>query len=97
VRKLHNGTHQIRSGDKTMAEISKNVRACPRRGPAWAYVLGGALGLQLAGPLVLSMLHLRSTDFGVPAPGILALFGVLLGGKAYLLFSKPLPLPSKRP
>jgi hypothetical protein len=80
-----------------MAEISKNVRAHPRRGPAWVYVLGGALGLQLAGPWILSMLHLRSTDLGVPAPGILALFGVLLGGKAYLLFSKPLPLPSKRP
>ena len=80
-----------------MAEIRNNGKTRPRRGPAWAYVLGGALGLQLAGPLVLSVLHLRSADFGVPAPGILALFGVLLGGKAYLLFSKPLPLPSKLP
>jgi len=84
-------------GINSMAEIRNNGKTRPRRGPAWAYVLGGALGLQLAGPLVLSALHLRSADFGVPPPGVLALFGVLLGGKAYLLFSKPLPLPSKRP
>ena len=80
-----------------MVEMSNNVKARPRRGPAWAYVLGGALGLQLAGPLLLSVWHLRPTDFGVPPPAILALFGVLLGGKAYLLFSRPLPVPSKRP
>ena len=84
-------------GINSMAEIRNNGKTRPRRGPAWAYVLGGALGLQLAGPLVLSVLHLRSADFGVPPPGVLALFGVLLGGKAYLLFSKPLPLPSKLP
>ena len=84
-------------GMSSMAEIGNIVKARPRRGPAWAYVLGGALGLELAGPLVLSMLHVRLSDFGAPPPGLLALFGVLLGGKAYLLFSKPLPVPSKRP
>ena len=80
-----------------MAEIGNIVKARPRRGPAWAYVLGGALGLQLAGPLLLSAWPLRTADFGVPPTGILALFGVILGGKAYLFFSKPLPVPSKRP
>jgi hypothetical protein len=80
-----------------MAEISNDVKPRPRRGPPWAYVLGGVLGLQLAGPLLLSVWHLRPTDLGVPPPAILALFGVLLGGKAYLFFSKPLPVPSKRP
>jgi hypothetical protein len=94
---LHNATHQYGRGIRAMTEISNNVKARPRRGPAWVYVLGGALGLQLAGPLLLSAWQLRPADFGVPSPAILALFGVLLGGKAYLLFSKPLPVPSKRP
>jgi hypothetical protein len=80
-----------------MADDSNNVKPRARRGPAWAYVLGGALGLPFAVAFVLGMLHLRSTDFGVPPPGTLALFGVLLGGKAYLIFSKPLPLRSERP
>lgn len=80
-----------------MADDSNNVKPCPRRGPAWAYVLGGALGLPFAVAFVLGMLHLPSTDPGVPPPGTLALFGVLLGGKAYLIFSKPLPPRSKRP
>jgi hypothetical protein len=80
-----------------MADTSNNMKPRPRRGPAWAYVLGGALGLPFAVALVLGILHLRSTDFGVPPPATLALFGVLLGGKAYLFFSKPLPSPSKRP
>jgi hypothetical protein len=80
-----------------MAGDSNNVRQRPRRGPAWAYVLGGALGLPFAVAFVLGMLHLQSTDSGVPPPGTLALFGVLLGGKAYLFFSKPLPPRSERP
>jgi hypothetical protein len=80
-----------------MADDSNNVKPRPRRGPAWAYVLGGALGLPFAVGVVLGMLHLRSTDSGVPLPGTLALFGVLLGGKAYLIFSKPLPPRSERP
>jgi hypothetical protein len=80
-----------------MAEDSNNVKPRPRRGPAWAYVLGGALGLPFAVAFVLGMLHLPSTDSGVPPPGTLALFGVLLGGKAYLIFSKPLPPRSEQP
>jgi hypothetical protein len=80
-----------------MADGSNNVKPYPRRGPAWAYVLGGALGLPFAVAFALGMLHLRSTGSGVPPPAILALFGVLLGGKAYLIFSKPLPPRSERP
>ena len=80
-----------------MTDNRNNVKPRPRRGPAWAYVLGGALGLPLAVVFVLGILHLRSMDFGVPPPGSLALFGVLLGGKAYLIFSKPLPPRSERP
>ena len=80
-----------------MADDSNAVKPRPRRGPAWAYVLCGALGLPFAVAFVLSVLQLRSTDFGVPPPGAVALFGVLLGGKVYLIFSKPLPPPSKRP
>ena len=80
-----------------MADNSNDVKLRPRRGPAWAYLLGGALGLPFAVAFVLGVWHLRSTDFGVPPPGTLALFGVLLGGKAYLIFSKPLPPASKRP
>jgi hypothetical protein len=80
-----------------MADDSNSVRPRPRRGPAWAYVLGGALGLPFAVAFVLGMLHLQSTDSGVPPPGTLALFGVMLGGKAYLIFSKPLPSRSERP
>jgi len=63
----------------------------PRRGPAWAYVFGGGLGLPVAVASVLGVLQWQPMDFGVPPPGALALFGVLLGGKAYLIFSKPLP------
>lgn len=78
-----------------MADNSNNVKLRPRRGPAWAYVLGGALGLPFVVAFVLGMFHLRSTDFGVPSPGTLALFGVLLGGKAYLIFSRAVPPPSE--
>jgi hypothetical protein len=74
-----------------MTDNSSDVKPRPRRGPAWAYVLGGALGLPFAVAFVLGMLHLHSTVSGVPPPGTLALFGVLLGGKGYLIFSKPLP------
>jgi len=91
----HNCAHLYNWGKRTMADDSNNVKPRPRRGPAWAYVLGGALGLPFAVPFILGMLHLRSTDFGVPSPGTLALFGVLLGGKAYLLFSRPLPTTSE--
>jgi hypothetical protein len=80
-----------------MAHNSNSVKPRPRRGPAWAYVLGGALGLPFVVVFVLGVLHMRSTDFGVPPPGTLALFGVLLGGKAYWIFSKPLPPPSELP
>ena len=79
-----------------MADSSDNMKPHPRRGPAWAYVIGGALGLPFAVAFILGMLHLQSTNFGVPPPATLALFGVLLGGKAYLIFSKPLPQPPKR-
>jgi len=68
----------------------------PRRGPAWAYVFGGGLGLPVAVAFVLAALHLHPMDFRVPPPGALALFGVLLGGKAYLIFSKPTPPPPER-
>jgi hypothetical protein len=80
-----------------MAETGNNSKPRPRRGPAWAYVIGGALGLPFAVAAVLGMFHWQSTDFGVPPPGTLALFGVMLGGKAYLIFSKPLPPAAKRP
>jgi hypothetical protein len=80
-----------------MADTSNYLKPRPRRGPAWAYLLGGALGLPLAVPFVLGVLHFRWTDLGVPPPGTLALFGVLLGGKAYVTLSKPLPPPPKRP
>ncbi|MGN6452870.1 MAG: hypothetical protein ACTHL7_07380 [Steroidobacteraceae bacterium] len=63
----------------------------PRHGPAWAYVFGGGLGLPIAVAFVAAALQLQPMDFEVPPPGALALFGVLLGGKAYLIFSKPLP------
>ena len=80
-----------------MVDTSNAVKPRPRRGPPWAYVIGGALGLPFAVALFLGMLQMRSTDFGVPPPETLALFGVMLGGKAYLIFSKPLPPPSNRP
>jgi hypothetical protein len=80
-----------------MAGSRNDVKLRPRRGPAWVYVLGGALGLPFAVAFVLGVLNLRPTDFGVPPPGTLALFGVLIGGKSYLIFSKPLPIPAKRP
>ncbi len=79
-----------------MADHSNSAKPRPRRGPAWAYVLGGALGLPFAVSFVSGMLHSRSMGLGVPPPATLALFGVLLGGKAYLIFSKPLPPPSER-
>lgn len=80
-----------------MSDDSNKVKPRPRRGPAWVYVIGGALGLPFAVAFVVGMLHLHSPDSGVPPPGTLALFGVLLGGKAYLIFSKPLPPRSERP
>jgi len=80
-----------------MAANGNDMKPHARRGPAWAYLFGGALGLPFAVTFVLGVLHLHSMDFGVPPPGVLALFGVLLGGKAYLIFSKPLPpLPERR-
>jgi hypothetical protein len=79
-----------------MTANGKNINPNARCGPAWAYVLGGALGLPFAVTFVLGVLHLHSMDFGVPSPGALALFGVLLGGKAYLIFSKPLPPQPER-
>jgi hypothetical protein len=46
--------------------------------------------------VVLAALHVQSMDLSVPPPGTLALFGVLLGGKAYLIFSKPMrPRPER--
>jgi hypothetical protein len=78
-----------------MARNSYDVKPRPRRGPAWAYVLGGALGLPLVVGVVLAALHVQSMDFSVPPPGTLALFGVMLGGKAYLIFSKPMPRPER--
>jgi hypothetical protein len=45
---------------------------------------------------MLGLLPVSSTELVVPPPGTLALFGVLLGGNAYLIFSKPLARPSKR-
>lgn len=74
-----------------MSGNCNDIKPQPRRGPAWAYVVGGALGLPMAVALIPGILHLHSMDFGLPPPGALALFGVLLGGKAYLIFSKPLP------
>ena len=65
-----------------MADDSNDVKPPPRRGPASAYVLGGALGLPFAVAFVLGMLHLASTESGVPPPGTLALSGVLLVVKA---------------
>ena len=79
-----------------MAQYSNDVKPRPRRGPAWAYVLGGALGLPFVVAVVVATLHLPSMDLSVPPPGTLALFGVLLGGKAYLIFSKPMrPRPER--
>jgi hypothetical protein len=51
----------------------------------------------LAVAAVLALFQLRSADFGVPPPETLALFGVMLGGKAYLIFSKALPPASRGP
>jgi hypothetical protein len=65
-----------------MADDSNKVKPRPRRGPAWAYMLAGALGLPFAVAFVLGMLHLHSTISGVSPPGTLALFGVLLVVKA---------------
>jgi hypothetical protein len=79
-----------------MADNSYDVKPRPRRGPAWAYVLGGALGLPLVVAVFLAALHLQSMDLSLPPPGTLALFGVMLGGKAYLIFSKPMrPRPER--
>jgi len=63
----------------------------PRRGPAWVYVFGGGLGLPIAVAFAAAVLQWQPMDFELPPPGALTLFGVLLGGKAYLIFSKPLP------
>ena len=46
--------------------------------------------------VILATLHLQSTNLSVPPPETLALFGVMLGGKAYLIFSKPMrPRPER--
>jgi len=79
-----------------MPADGSDTRMHARRGPAWAYVFGGALGLPFAVTFLLDVLPLHSMDFSVPPPGALALFGVLLGGKAYLIFSKPLPPQPQR-
>lgn len=74
-----------------MVHDSNDLKPRPRRGPAWAYVLGGALGLPFVVAVGLATLHLQSMSSSVPPPGTLVLFGVMLGGKAYLIFSKPMP------
>jgi hypothetical protein len=81
----------VRSGGSSISGSRNDIKPQPRRGPAWAYVFGGGLGLPIAVAVILSILHLHSMDSGLPPPGTLALFGVLLGGKAYLIFFKPLP------
>jgi hypothetical protein len=44
----------------------------------------------------LATLHLQSMNLSVPQTGTLVLFGVMLGGKAYLIFSKPMrPRPER--
>lgn len=58
-----------------------------RRGPTSLAVGSGYHGVAF----VAAALQWQPMDFEVPPPGALALFGVLLGGKAYLVFSKPLP------
>jgi hypothetical protein len=73
-----------------MAHSSNDVKPRPRRGPAWAYVLGGALGLPFVVAAILATLHLQSMN--LTPPGTLVLFGVMLGGKAYLIFSAPTKL-----
>jgi hypothetical protein len=79
-----------------MVHNSNDAKPRPRRGPAWAYVLGGALGLPLVVAVSLATLHLQSMNLSVPPPGTLVLFGVMLGGKAYLIFSKPMrPRPER--
>jgi hypothetical protein len=75
-----------------MAQNSDDVKPRPRRGPAWAYVLGGALGLPFVVAAILATLHLQSMNLSIPPPGTLVLFGVMLGGKAYLIFSAPTKL-----
>ena len=79
-----------------MAHDSNDVKPRPRRGPAWAYVLGGALGLPFLVAAALATLHLQSMSSSVPPPETLVLFGVMLGGKAYLIFSKAMrPRPER--
>jgi len=96
IGSLHNCAHQYRPGERSMTHNCNDVKPRPRRGPAWAYVLGGALGLPMVVAVILATLHLQSTNLSVPPPETLALFGVMLGGKAYLIFSKPMrPRPER--
>jgi len=71
-----------------MADGENNPKPRPRRGPAWAYVLGGAVGLPFVVGFTLGFFHLHSNDSGVP-PTTLVLAGAALGWVVYRIFSKP--------
>jgi threonine/homoserine/homoserine lactone efflux protein len=62
--------------------------AKPRRGPAWAYIVGGLLGFPFVTGFALGLFHLHLTDSGV-TPITVAIAGAALGWLAYRAFSKP--------
>ena len=59
----------------------------PRRGPAWAYVLGGAIVFPFAISFVLALFQMRVREFNVE-PLTLAGIGALIGWIAWRAFSK---------
>jgi hypothetical protein len=73
-----------------MADSDDKAKQRPRRGPAWAYVLGGAILLPFFVGFGLGLFHLRSADSGVQ-PTTLFIAGAALGWVAYRIFSKPAP------
>ena len=67
-----------------------NAKKRPRRGPAWAYVIGGALGLPFIVGFSLGLFHMHLADTGTP-PTTVAIAGAALGYVLYRILSKPAP------
>jgi 4-amino-4-deoxy-L-arabinose transferase-like glycosyltransferase len=77
-----------------MPDGDNNVKQRPRRGPWWAYVLGGAFVLPFLVGFVLGLFRMRVADTGVQ-PTTLFIAGAAVGWMAYRIFSKPRPDPSR--
>ena len=65
-----------------------NTKPRPRRGPAWAYLVAGALLAPFLRGFVFGLLGLHVADSGVSSFSV-ALVGVALGWFAYRIFSQP--------